>query len=486
MVVENYLLIRKNSEAEYRKLASESKRRPKSIHLRAKNRRLPTDHLLPLEEFVFHRPQIEPPFSPNEYKHQETMLFKVDHYLDDIISLKGRKGTMSGASIAGPPSLFEQVEAWNALSDLCDGASLLLNRRGHGKAEASMDQFFSGLEQLFSLRNLSFMSIFWNICMQLRGIEHRWSESRNLHKFFVKVQQLVSSRGGNNEHPLFVIASLMCEVKNGDFKDTLRICFFKTVNTLMAILGDNDPVVLHLLCTYYGHFHWEDKAYPQKHQLMQKLRDRTELALRSGCEEAIFTAQYSAAYAAYHVCGWRDEAIEFSREILRRVCSREIPLTFTETWTPAARAFFFATKLLMWESRLEQEPQYFIRFAEYAISKFESGGSEHCIRAYTLSASLETHYQKQGRWEDVLREQDRMRRLLNKVSGYQICLHCRERERSWVEYLQKNPCVEVGVHPKLTMCVRCYMALGNLPRRRKKRYKGIKGVPQLRETIPDA
>ncbi|KAF1837265.1 hypothetical protein BDW02DRAFT_628178 [Decorospora gaudefroyi] len=433
--------------------------------------------MLPAEELIFYRAQIGPPFSPHEYKPQEEMLFKIDHYLDKAMDPKSRR----------PADLFQQIEAWDTLVDLCEGASLLLDRRGHGKAQVSMDQFFDRFESMFHLDDLSFVVTLWQICVRLRGIEHRWPDSKMPHKFFVKIQELVrhgrhaTEHYDTDQHPLFVIASSLCKVKDADFKDTLRICFFKTIKTLMAILGPGHSVVLRLLCIYYAQFHWTDKAYPHKNELMTMLKNKINIALQSDNEDEIFSSYHHAAYAAYHVCGSLEQGCDYAREILLRVSKREhgIPLRFNATWTPIARALFLAVKLLHSKYRVRQQEEETTHYTtyplEYAITRFETGGSEHHIRACTLSASLAKYYTRQGWTESAAREQDRTKRLLGRVAGQQICLLCEERKRSWAEFLEKNVRARAWKQPHLK-CARCYMEEGHPALRRKKRYRGLKGA----------
>jgi hypothetical protein len=409
--------------------------------------------MLPPEEFCFQNPPIGPPWYPAQYRDQETMLYSIDYYVDCRLDRKCRRKLANSTDLAGAPEFFQRIEAWDMLSDLCDGANILVNKRAYEKARVLLDRFFDGLELVLNFDDLSFISMFWRICLQLRGIEHRWQESEVLHRlFFAKLIGLILGQDPKGTHPLFVIASSMANVSKKDFKDTLRICYFKTVDTLLAIIGDDNSTVLHLLCLYYDLFHWGDRTHMQKDNLIKKLDVIRDRAYDSENEDAIITAEYNLAYAAHNVCGYYSVAMRHAENIFKRTSH----MSFTERWTPAARAFFFSAKLLGSNYHFLGDLDEATSYLKEGIHKLDMAGNEHRIRACKLSSTLEIYFKEQKRFDEARREEARQKCLLDKIIGHNICLRCSR--------------LGPNTHK---MCGRCYMQLGQPKKPRKKRYRAL-------------
>lgn len=375
----------------------------------------------------------------------------IDHYVDSRLDGGCCRKIANNIDHSHPSDPFQRIEVWDTLSDLCDGANILVNKRAYGKARVLLAQFFNGLERIFSFDDLSLISMFWRICLQLRGIENRWQECEVLHKlFFAKLNNLILNLDPKGTHPLFVIASSMASISKTDFKDTLRVCFFKTVDTLLAIIGDGNSTVLHLLCLYYDHFHWGDRTHMQKDNLVRKLIAIRDRAHDSGDENAIITAEYNLAYAAHNICGNYSVAMCNADSLFRRTSH----MFFTETWTPAARAFFFAAKLLSSNYRFLGDLDKATYYMEEGIHKLNMAGNEHRIRACKLSSILEIYFKEQKRFEEAHREEKRQKCLLEHIIGPHLCIRC--------DKLQQK------THK---ICGRCYMQLGQPKKPRKQRYR---------------
>jgi hypothetical protein len=190
---------------------------------------------------------------------------------------------------------------------------------------------------------------------------------------------------------------------------------------------------------------------------MKKLDSIRDRAYDSGNEDAIITAEYNLAYAAHNVCGCYSVAMRHADNIFKRTSH----MSFTENWTPAARAFFFAAKLLGSNYHFLGGLDRATSYLEEGIYKLEMAGNEHRIRACKLSSTLEIYFKEQKRFDKVRQEEVRQKCLLDQIIGPQICLRC------------------MGLRPNTRkMCGRCYMQLGQPTKPRKKRYRAM-GISKL-------
>jgi len=407
--------------------------------------RPPTD-IVRVEDFVMGVREVDRPMTPGEFKSQVTVLTCLDRFVRGVFDTGAHGWTKDTVNTIGPQRLAQRADIWDTLSDLCYGASVLVERRFIGKANICLERFLSGVETSFALQDPSFIALLWRICLQLRGVEHRWPQSQILHKFFERLKLLVRLHHGDSTHDLFQLAEALCNVRKEDFQETLRIGYLKSINVLADQVGDDHPTVLHMASVYYHY--WRPDHDSVKYSLIQKLSSEWHTACDSGDETVIITALHNLTYAAQYVCDWPLVAFQEGSDLFKRTSSLE----FHGPWDSTARALTYSAKLVSAFYQQYREYDWCQWHMRTAINKLETGSSDHKIRAILLSSTLEKWQKRWGRHQEAESEQARRVRLYQEIDGPEVCLRC----------IQRN-----------TLCQRCKRKLGIHKRNQKKKAKSV-------------
>lgn len=397
--------------------------------------RSPTD-IIRVEDFVMSVREVDRPMTPEKFQSQITMLTCIDRFVRGVFDTGAHGWANDTANTIGPRRLAQQAKIWDSLSDLCYGASVLVERRSIGKANICLERFLSSVETSFALQDPSFIALFWRICLQLRGIEHRWPQSQILHKFFERLKLLVRFHQGDTTHDLFQLTDALCSVWKEDFQETLRIGYFKSIKVLADQVGDDHPTVLHMASVYYHY--WPSDHNSTRHGLILKLSGNWHSACDSGDGTAITTALHNLVHAAQYVCDWPDLAFQEGRDLFRRTSS----LDFHGPWDSTARALAYSAKVVSTSYRKRGDYGQCQSHMLAAIEKLQAGSSDHIIRAILLSSTLEKWQKGWGRHEEAKFERARQVKLLEKIDGPEVCLQCMQRnklcQRCYRQGIQKN------------------------------------------------
>lgn len=402
--------------------------------------------------------EVDRPMTPGRFQSQITMITCVDRFVRGVFDAGAHGWTDDTADTAGPETLAQQAKVWDSLSDLCYGASVLVQRRLIGKANVCLERFLSRVERSFDLQDPSLVALFWRICLQLRGIEHRWPQSQILDRFFEKLKSLVQSRYGHSTHDLFQLVDALCNVWKEDFEETLRVGYLKSIDIFANQVGDDQPTVLHMASVYYHY--WPPGNESVKHSLILKLSGSWHDACDSGDETEITTALHNLVYAQYayklpHL------TIQEGRDLFNRTSSLE----FRGPWDITARALAYSAKVV---STFYKERGDYSQCQSHmltAIENLELGSSDHQIRAMLLSSTLEKWQKKWGWHRDAEFEQARQVGLLIKINGPEVCLRCVQRNK---------------------LCQRC--ARQGIQKKGRKKKKKVKSVdlPVQPHTVPSS
>lgn len=189
------------------------------------------------------RPSISYPLRFERYRPQEAILHSVDEYVRstfDQFGMKWRSGYLGFVRSEGDVDRQDrsQLPNWQLHSDQTYGASTLINAGLHGQAQKTLDQFYSGVKDAVAVQDPSIMVKFWRICLELRGIDGRGRY--NALDTFLAVLEEASIDQFGPQQPLSRLITSLRQVAPWDFKDTLRIGFDMTLQTMVPLIGDEN------------------------------------------------------------------------------------------------------------------------------------------------------------------------------------------------------------------------------------------------------
>lgn len=356
--------------------------------------------------------------APKRYKTQEEILACMDNYLSGMFDPRSQGWTADVFGFINPKSnTANQMDTWQILSDRCYGVSVLIQSGSPGKARVSLDHFLKGLEQIAKFQDPSIVVKFWRICLQLRGVDGSYPHLQALKRFFMKLQELFPVYQGE-QHPLTLLVRLLSQVSPEDFKDTLRIGYFKTLKRLSELIGDENATVLHMWSVYYKYW---DKQYLRKETLFEKLKNVREQATKI-CDRGSsprIAVDHFFIYASYYVCENVELTESTALDLIHSIKSIDILLH----WNLTTQAFALASKLLAEGYRKRNCQAGCLLCMRSTIKILQDGDRECHIRAAMLSGTLSKWLTE---WKDDQGAQEQRlttARILETISG--SCGRCR-------------------------------------------------------------
>lgn len=388
---------------------NDGKKEPK----RTRNRALPREQCTELETFTL-TSNIGNNISSARFKPQETVIYSIDTYLGAMFDVKSKGWSADNLGfVDANGSGTNQTSMWQLLSDQCYGASTLIQSRAPAKAQTSLYEFFEGLDRVTYERDPSIMVKFWRICLELRGLEQRGLQSYGLQSplklFFQKLLLLFSEQHGT-KNSLYLLVKALTQVPQEDFKDTLRIGYYKSINKLENMIGNDNAIVLHQRSVFFKYW---DKQYLKKEEFLQKF-DSLWKRVTDNCTKGstpYILAYYYYIYAAYYICNKPVLAEGMCRNLLEDTKDQELGPNFTLS----TQAIAFVSKLVAVFHRENNEKVSCHEVIDSIIGRLEKGGRECRTRAAMLSNLLARWLREWQNYHGAEQEKLRMNRIMQTI-----------------------------------------------------------------------
>lgn len=386
-----------------------------------------------IEEFLFKsESKVRLPESLTMYPHQEQVLVAVDRYVRSILDPgSARAWTVSLTGLDPPEGSVSEADMWQLLSDQCYGASRLVQENRPGKAEITLRQFFIGLKQAAqNPRDPWFLIKIWRICLYLRSIDSRAPQLQALNRFFSGLLESLPKRHGEYWPTILLVESLS-KVEPIDFKDTLRIGYYKAILTMEGLIGDETVTTLHMRSVYYKYW---DKQYLHPATFVRKFQHLWGKTHDKHCllDPRNLAVEYNYTYAVTYVCGEevkRVMAEKMAQSLLERVLG-SLGDTDSPDWSFVMQAFSFASRIVADFHRERGVLDGYRYYMENAIKKLQKGDRECQTRAAQLSHTLAKWLKKWTKEEEAQREMQRTELILSNILGVEMaCRRHRKRRR---------------------------------------------------------
>ncbi|PLB46651.1 hypothetical protein P170DRAFT_427951 [Aspergillus steynii IBT 23096] len=364
------------------------------------------------------------------YIHQERLLYSIDRFLHGIFDRRSPRGWSADLIDFIPPSGIEsQGPLWQLISDNCFAISRLVRSNKKDMAEATLQETLNRLTEICRHGDPYFMVKFWRVCLFLRVIDRHCPELEGLSKLLSTLEQgfLEHQQKSREDHPLLVTVQALRNTHEDDFKDTLRIGYFKAIRTMADLnpYSDKNGVTLHMICVYFKYF---DKQFVDKIGVLQKLHETWSMVTDQDSHIsslAVISASYYWCYAARYIKKCFACAYEAASRLLE---DSKVLIVGTSqlSWTFPALVFTFASTVVANQALKNDDFGTYYATLDYAILALEGSDRECCTQASLLSKSLKNHiekllkirpYQEIAGWERSTAkvEQERLERIESRI-----------------------------------------------------------------------
>jgi hypothetical protein len=376
-------------------------------------------------------------FTPDKYKVYERALVSVDRYLYSKLD-QGKNGWSADVRGFCRPNgeVCDDTHSWRTMSDRCHTVALLIRAGLHGKAEQALDDVLLRLSRC-DYGHPSFILMFWRVCIRIEGIDCHIPRAEALERLFLTVRRALPE-----DHVSHALIKSLSTIDRCDLRSVVRICFVKAIRTLIALVGDENIMVLDTISFYCKFFNASEIVKETLRSKFQYVWHQTYDTHPEGSLAAV-AVDYAFASSAYYA--FESPYLALSMAVkLRDTLGNHLRQVQSVEWTLETEAFSFTSKAVaeLYRQRvnhlLRQDESPELAAEAYgkccasmqgAIERLEIGDTECRTRAVMLSSTLNrwlVEWSLLAGWdlnEDAHREGLRLRRIEDSIPG-KLCRRC--------------------------------------------------------------
>jgi hypothetical protein len=243
------------------------------------------------------------------------VLSSTNQYIASAFDVKNKLSwVFDGLTFKPPLSLGDDVGYWQLLADQCYAASTSVVRfRTKAEFDAKISEVFKQLGQYPDSKALNpyALSLFWHICLTLRGICYRRRGGNLPRRFLRDLKPHMSKRYGGNHAFVLIIDALnkltphaFTKSSLKRFKYVLSLGYERTLTELGKVIGDGHPLVLEMWSRYLRYWN-NPKSKSEKQSFLANHREAFNSVESTGDYQSLesITALYRYTYAAC-TCVW--------------------------------------------------------------------------------------------------------------------------------------------------------------------------------------
>lgn len=333
--------------------------------------------------------------SPDRFLYPEAILKSIDDYAFGIFG--NGKWSWDSFQILPPDGVFDNMSAWQHISDQCFGASTLFRHRQLKRGMTTIHDVCAKLSQVVQMISPGMLVKLWRIAMTLHRTGRHFGDSGIL-SAFLRHFQASSGNVYHESHPVSRLADAMVKIPEEEVPDTLAVAYKRAIMAMQGYLGLTHSVILHMWSNYHKSF---DKNGLDPTNLLSRYQKLLNIAEKQKglLDEDTITVLHGFLYGTYYNAGDSKQAMKLSIEMTHRVkqmsCVKETP-----KWCLPTQGFAMATKILglLYQASGDREKCCF--YMEDAILILSRGDRECKTRAVMLVQILREWLTQ---WEDLQR-----------------------------------------------------------------------------------